>query len=239
MRHINLNRKDVRELRAPSARIEHGGFMSTEDVKTENSSQEAKTYSEEQFKGLLADKQAEVKKRQDAEKQIADLQAQVETLTTRPSRVNEETSEQDRPLTVGQFQKLMAEQNKINAENAFAQRQAESERKALTEMTAEKCGDGLDYVSVIAAGEANLTEGDKLAIKAAKDPATEKYRRCVMLTPELSEKAETVRMSKLLENIKLTGKVPAAGGSAETSVTPDDVSRMSEEELDRLAESIG
>lgn len=213
--------------------------MSSEEVKTENSSQEEKTYSEDQFKGLLADKQAEVRKRQDAEKQIADLAKQVETLTSRTSRANEETGEQDRPLTVGQFQKLMAEQNKLNAENAFAQRNAESERKALSELTAEKCGDGLDYASVIAAGEANLTEGDRLAIKAAKDPAAEKYRRCVMLTPELSEKSEAVRTSKLLENIKLTGKVPAAGGGTETSVTPDDVSQMSEEELDRLANSLG
>lgn len=213
--------------------------MSSEEVKTENSSQEEKTYSQEQFKGLLADKQAEVKKRQDAEKQIADLAKQVETLTTRTPRDNGETGEQDRPLTVGQFQKLMAEQNRLNAENAFAQRHTESERKALTELTAEKCGDGLDYASVITAGEANLTDGDKLAIKSAKDPAAEKYRRCVMLTPELSEKAETVRTSKLLENIKLTGKVPASGGGTETSVTPDDVSKMSEEQLDKLAQSIG
>ena len=213
--------------------------MSSEETKTENSSQEVKTYSQEQFKGLLSDKQAEVKKRQDAEKQIADLTKQVETLTTRSSRVNEENSEQDRPLTVGQFQKLMAEQNRINAENAFNQRHTESERKALAELTGDKCGEGLDYASVVAVGEANLTEGDKLAIKAAKDPAAEKYRRCVMLSGELSEKAEAVRTSKLLENIKLTGKVPAAGGGSETAVTPDDVSKMSEEELDKLAESIG
>ena len=213
--------------------------MSSEEVKTENSSQDAKTYSEEQFKGLLGDKQAEVKKRQDAEKQIADLTKQVETLTSRSSRANEETSEQDRPLTVGQFQKLMAEQNKVNAENAFAQRNAESERKALMDLTADKCGDGLDFASVVAVGEANLTEGDRLAIRSAKDPAAEKYRRCVMLTPELSEKAESVRTSKLLENIKLTGKVPASGAAAETAVTEADVSRMSEEELDKLAESIG
>ena len=133
----------------------------------------------------------------------------------------------------------MAEQNRISAENAFAQRQAESERKAMAELTADKCGDGLDYASVVAAGEANLTEGDKLAIKAAKDPANEKYRRCLMLSPELSEKAESIRTNRLLENIKLTGKVPAAGGGSETAVTPDDVSRMSEEELDKLAQSIG
>ena len=212
-----------------------------EEVKTENSSQEvtaeAKTYSDEQFKGLLADKQAEVKKRQDAEKQIADLQSKVETLTSRTSRANEETSEQDRPLTVGQFQKLMAEQNRTSEENSFRLRQAESEQAAMGELTAEKCGDGLDFASVVATGEANLTEGDKLAIKAAKDPAAEKYRRCVMLSPELSAKAETVRTNRLLENIKLTGKVPASGGS-ETAVTESDVGKMSEEELDRLAESI-
>jgi len=79
--------------------------MSSEEVKTENSSQEktteVKTYSDEQFKGLLADKQAEVKKRQEAEKQIADLQGQVETLTSRSSRANEETGEQGRPLLKG------------------------------------------------------------------------------------------------------------------------------------------
>ena len=207
----------------------------------EDSSQEkaeVKTYSDEQFKGLLSDKQAEVKKRQEAEKQIADLQGQVEQLTARPSRENEEISETDKPLTVGQFQKLMDEQAQTREENAYRRLQADSERKALTEMTAEACGEGLDFASVIAAGEANLTEGDQLAIKASKDPAAEKYRRCVMLTPELSAKAETVRTNRLLENIKLTGKVPAAGGS-EMTVTEADVGRMSEEELDRLAESIG
>jgi len=214
--------------------------MSEQEVKTESSSQEkteAKRYSDEQFKGLLADKQAEVKKRQDAEKQITDLQGQVETLSSRTSRANEETAEQDKPLTIGQFQKLMAQQNRTSEENAFRLRQAESEQAAMGELTAEKCGDGLDFVSVVAAGEANLTEGDKLAIKAAKDPANEKYRRCVMLSPELSAKAETVRTNRLLENIKLTGKVPASGG-IERGVTESDVSAMTEAELDKLAESI-
>jgi hypothetical protein len=59
-----------------------------------------------------------------------------------------------------------------------------------------------------------------------------------MLSSELSAKAETVRTNRLLENIKLTGKVPASGGS-ETAVTESDISAMSEAELDKLAESIG
>ena len=212
------------------------------EVKTENSSQEkteAKTYSDEQFKGLLADKQAEVKKRQDAEKQISDLQGQVETLTSRTSRANEETSEQDKPLTIGQFQKLMAEQTRTSEENSFRLRQAESEQAAMSELTAEKCGDGLDFASVIAGGESNLTEGDKLAIHSAENPATEKYRRCVLLTPELTAKQRAVETARLLENIKLTGRVPASGGGSEMAATESDVSAMSEAELDKLAESIG
>ena len=223
--------------------------MSNEETKTENSSQEETTYTAEQFKGLLADKQAEVKKRQEAEKQIADLQGKVETLTARTSREHEETSassfakatedRQDKPLTVGQFQKLMAEQNQVNAENAFLVRQAQSEKAAIAELTAAACGEGLDYASVIAVGESNLTEGDRLAIKAAENPATEKYRRCVMLTPELADKQRGIEQGRLLENIQLTGRVPATGAAAEVTATEADVSRMSEAELDKLAESIG
>ena len=208
---------------------------------TENSSQEhveVKTYSEDQFKGLLADKQAEVKKRQDAEKQIADLQQQLSTLNARTSRDNEGHSDDEKPLTMAQFKQLLAEQNKVNAENAFLVRQAQSEKAAIAELTATACGDGLDYASVVAAGEANLTEGDKLAIQQADNPATEKYRRCILLTPELSEKAEAVRTSRLLENIKLTGKVPASGAGGEVKTTPANVASMSEEELNRLAENL-
>ena len=211
------------------------------EVTTENSSQEMQTettYTAEQFKGLLADKQAEVKKRQEAEKQIAELAAQLSQRTAPPSREHEDTG-QDKPLTMGQFRQLMAEQNQVNAENAFLIRQAQSEKAAMAELTAEACGEGLDFASVVAVGETNLTEGDKLAIKAAENPAMEKYRRCILLTPELSQKCESVRTARLLENIKLTGRVPASGSGGEVKTTPSDVESMSEEELNRLAESIG
>jgi hypothetical protein len=189
-----------------------------EDVTTENSSQEVKqetkTYTAEQFSGLLADKQAEVKKRQDAEKQIAELQEQLSKMTARPSRENESTGHEDRPLTMGQFKQLMAEQGKVNAENAFLVRQAQSEKTAMAELNAAACGEGLDFASVVAVGETNLTEGDKLAIRQAENPAMEKYRRCILLTPELAQRQEAVRTSRLLENIKLTGRVPASGSEA-------------------------
>jgi hypothetical protein len=140
-------------------------------------------------------------------------------------------------MTVGEFKRLMTEQRKSDADAEFTVRQARSREAALSEYTAEKCGEGLDFESVIAAGEMSLTEGDRLAIRQAKDPAAEKYRRCVMLSPELSQKAEALRTSNLLEKIKLTGRVPATG-SAEVTATADDVSKMSEEELNKLAESL-
>jgi hypothetical protein len=101
-------------------------------------------------------------------------------------------------------------------------------------MTAETQGEGLDFDSVIAAGEANLSEGDKLAIRQSKNPAAEKYRRCVFNTDELSDKAEAVRTAKLLENIKLNGRVPGTGGNAQTA-NAKDISSMTEDELDKLA----
>ena len=193
---------------------------------------ETKTYSEEQFKGLLADKQAEVKKRQDAEKQIAELQGKLTE-----SKPAEEAGGDDRALTVSEFKQLMAEQRKADADSEFNLRQAASTQNAMSEFTADKCGDGLDFNSVVSAGESNLTEGDLLAIRKAKDPAAEKYRRCVMLTDELTGKAETYRTSQMLEKVKLTGKVPASG-SVGSDVSTSDISKMSQEELDSLAESL-
>jgi hypothetical protein len=198
---------------------------------------EVKTYSAEQFNGLLADKQTEVRKRQEAEKRALELDAQIAAMKSNPPK-QEPANDENRPLTVAEFRKLLDQQRQSDQQNAFAVRQAESERMALTEYTGEKCGDGLDFANVIAVGEKNLTEGDKLAIQQAKDPAAEKYRRCVMLTPELVQKQESVKTSRLLEQIKLTGKVPPTGGG-EVKATPTDVSRMSQEELDRLAESLG
>lgn len=223
--------------------------MSNEETKMENTVEQTHaetTYTAEQFKGLLADKQAEVRKRQDAEKQIADLQKQLTSLRNPTSGENEGTggssfakAAEDKPLTIAQFKELMAEQNKVHAENAFLVRQAQSEKTAMAELTPAACGDGLDFASVVAVGEANLTEGDRLAIKAADNPAMEKYRRCILLTPELAQKQESVRTARLLENIKLTGRVPASGSGAAVTATEADVSAMSEAELDKLAESIG
>ena len=195
---------------------------------------EAKTYSEEQFKGLLADKQAEVKKRQELEKQLGELKQSAEKKSP-TSGINEGAD--DKPLTVSQFKDMMAEERKANAEADFALREKQSTAKAKSELTAETCGEGLDFETVISEGEKSLTEGDLLAIKQSKEPAMEKYRRCVMLSPELAERQRAVSNAKLLEEIKLTGRVPANGASV-PNASAKQVSEMSDEELDKLAEQL-
>lgn len=197
---------------------------------------EEKTYTEEQFKGLLADKQAEVKKRQELEKQLSELK-QTADKEDPPSGKNEGKAEDDKPLTVSQFKTMMAEERRVNAEADFALREKQSTAKAKEKLTAETCGEGLDFETVIAEGEKSLTEGDLLAIKQAKEPAAEKYRRCIMLTAELTERQQAVSNAKLLEEIKLTGRVPASGASVPNASTKD-VSKMSDEELDKLAETL-
>ncbi|MCK4959619.1 MAG: hypothetical protein KAT00_09460, partial [Planctomycetes bacterium] len=93
--------------------------------------QEPKVYSEEQFKGLLADKQAEVKKRQDLERQVAELSAGKDRDDNpTPGDTGGNSSDNDRPLTIGEFKALMAEQRKSDAEAEFTLRDRQSREKA-------------------------------------------------------------------------------------------------------------
>jgi len=204
------------------------------EAAAEQKTDEAKTYSEEQFKGLLADKQSEVKKRQTIETELAELKAK--QTQTPPSGKIEGDSE-DAPMTVSQFKKMLAEERQTDSDARFNVLEKETISEVKAKMTAETQGEGLDYDSVIAGGEANLSEGDKLAIRQSKNPAAEKYRRCVFNTPELSDKAEAVRTAKLLENIKLNGRVPGTGGNAQTA-NAKDISSMTAEELDKLADEM-
>ena len=195
---------------------------------------EVKTYSEEQFKGLLADKQSETKKRQAIETELADLRSkQTQSLTVGSKAGDGE----DAPMTMSQFKKMLAEERQTDSDARFNVLEKETISEVKAKTTAETHGKGLDFDSVIAAGEANLSEGDKLAIRQSKNPASEKYRRCIFNTPELSELAETVRTAKLLENVKLKGRVPGVGGNASTAGAQD-ISNMSAEELDKLADEL-
>ena len=201
------------------------------EAAAEQKTDEAKTYSEEQFKGLLADKQSEVKKRQAIETELADLRSKQ---TQDPPTGKIEVESEDAPMTVSQFKKMLAEERQTDSDARFNALEKETISEVKQNLTAEAKGEGLDFDSVVAAGEANLSEGDKLAIRQSKNPALEKYRRCIFNTPDLNDKAEAFRTAKLLENIKLNGRVPGTGGNASTA-NAKDISSMSAEELDKLA----
>ena len=196
-----------------------------------------KTYSEEQFKGLLADKQTEVKRRQSIEQEFSAYKTANPVAS--PSGDEKEGNVDDAaPMTVGQFKQMLADDRKTDSDARFSVLERDSLSEVKQKYTADAQGEGLDFDSVIAEGEANLSEGDKLAIRQSKNPAYEKYRRCIFNTPALTEKAEAVRTSQLLEKVKLKGRVPGGGSVADGGAGGTDVSAMSEADLDKLASEL-
>jgi hypothetical protein len=156
---------------------------------------EVKTYSEDQFKGLLADKQSEVKKRQGIETELAELKAKQ---TQTPPAGSEAGDSEDAPMTVSQFKKMLAEERQTDSDARFNALEKETISEVKTKMTAETQGEGLDFDSVIAAGEANLSEGDKLAIRQSTTPAADKYGLFIFNTDELWDNADAVGTATLL-----------------------------------------
>src|SRR6056297_4038496 len=89
-----------------------------ENGNAENNQSTPKTYSEAEFKGLLADKQSEVRKRQELEQQIAGLKADRAEGFGKPDagaseqRTDSGIADSDKPLTVTEFKKLLADERK-------------------------------------------------------------------------------------------------------------------------------
>jgi len=180
------------------------------------------------FQGLLADKQTETGRRQALEEEIARLREQiVERDSITNTDKGEESLEDDDLLTVSQFNKLLEEREQKAQERArklkeaeVNQRFLESEQKAKEELTADKMGAGLDFSSVLEAGKANLTEGDRLNIQSSANPAREAYDACIRRTPSLQKLQKTAQNSSFLAELNKGGGSPRGGGGA--AVRPGD-----------------
>lgn len=171
-----------------------------------------------QFQGVLEDARRERQRRQELEQKLEELRAES------PKKVDEATGgeggddDDDRLLTRAEMKAMLAEYDQRLAQQRQVQemqsRLVSSEAAAVKELTAEACGDGLDFTSVLTAGKANLTEADKVAIALAENPAKEAYRRCILLTPELQERQVDRMVAKRLaaalekEKAKSPGKAP-------------------------------
>ena len=108
------------------------------EAAAEQKTDEVKTYSEEQFKGLLADKQSEVKKRQSIETELAELKAgQVQSPAARETADDGE----DAPMTVSQFRKMLAEERQTDSDARFALLEKETISEVKQNLTAEAKGE--------------------------------------------------------------------------------------------------
>ena len=132
-------------------------------------------------------------KNRQKEQEIASLQERLQQ--TQPSGERDavaETLDDDDFVTVAELnrreavrqQQAQAESQKQEAQS-FAVRATQTETEAKAALTAEKCGEGLDYDSVTSLGKANLSPGDLMEVRRSANPAKEFYRRCLVNTPTL------------------------------------------------------
>ena len=205
--------------------------------------------------GLIHDVQDERGRRQMAEQKLAEAERRILELqgggvTTIPAPAaaaptNDDDFELDKLpddeiLTVGQARKAFAAMSK-------RQQAIDAERATAAELTGDKTGEGLDYVSVTAAGEKNLTAVDRQYIVAqGVNAAKEMYRLCILRTPALSARAEERRTatlrSSILEELQKTTNTPGqpkpAAPAPATRTAPPITHRAALSYGEQLAESL-
>ena len=160
------------------------------------------------FRGLMADKQTETGRRQTLEEENARLRE--EMTAAQKAETNDDTNmaDGDDLLTVSQLNKLLDDREKkaqVTAQKAkeaeVSRKFVESEQKAKDELTADKVGAGLDFSSVLEAGKANLTDGDRLNIQSVPNPAKEAYDACIRRTPSLQKLQKTAQNSSFIAEL--------------------------------------
>ena len=163
------------------------------------------------FKGMVANKNDKIDR---LRRENEALQVQLaQALGTRSTSLDEKRDDDfdmddDDLLTVAQFKKLQTANEKKRQEQQERERQAQidakyqqAEAKAKRELTIEKCGDGLDYVTVLEEGKSFLTKGDLLNIQNADDPAREAYDACLRRNATLYDRAEAQRNQTLVSKL--------------------------------------
>jgi len=110
------------------------------------------------------------------------------------------------------------QQEQENRQTAFAT----SRQKALQDFTEEKQGKGLDLLTVLQIGEANLTEGDKLDIYNAGENAFQvSYERCIQRTTELQQRRVAAKAAKKEVEDKIKDKDNKEKGSESKTETKE------------------
>lgn len=212
-----------------------------------------------EFKGLLADKTSETRRRQALEEDNSALQTQLNEANSRLAATSQpegepgdDTDPDDFP-TFKDLDKVLDAREKRN--QAAKQKESRldedrrfvaSEQQAKTELTVKSQGEGLDFDSVIADGFRAMVKTNPAymqVVMGSPNPAREAYE-IGLRHPDVAARLETVRNAKLLEQInKNPTRVPGGGGSSEDSgPAGDNISallQLPESELLKLVEDGG
>lgn len=211
-------------------------------------------YTPEEWKGLMGDKQNEVRSRQQlqADKAVGDRTIAEQRLRIKELENTTSKKEEGHPediMTRAEFNKSIAARDKAledkytqnetrKSQESLNKRLLASENKAKDLHTEEKEGKGLDYDSVIAGTNRQIQEnpGYREVIQNAKDPGEKAY--------QIGLQDETI--AKRLETYKKTlpppGIIPKEGMKGikvpGSYYTPQMVKKMSDEEIDLHYEDI-
>jgi len=213
---------------------------------------------EKQVKGLLADLQKERERRHLAEEDLTSLKSRIEELESLIAELGQSSTEPD--ISEDEFtgslpevktlvektveeksQALLSEIQSLRAQ-ILSEKLAMSEEKAREKYSPEKVGEDLSYDKVLSAFEelAKSNPGYKQAVLAARDPAEEAYRLGLThpkLRELLQKQAAGDVISKMTSPKPRTGVGSSKGGGGVSmgNASIDDLLKLSDEELDKLA----
>ncbi|MEA3313032.1 MAG: hypothetical protein U9Q18_01505 [Caldisericota bacterium] len=205
-------------------------------------------YTPEEWKGLLGDKQNEVRTRQQKE---ADLAASNRTITEQRLRIKELESSTAKVkagnpediMTRADFEKEMNARDKKledkytanetkKSQESLNKRLLASEEKARSVHTEEKEGKGLDFESVMAGTNRQIQEnpGYKKVIQEAKNPGEKAY------SIGLQDSVIAKRLETYKKTLPPSGVTPKEGMKGKkvpgSYYTPQMVQKMSDAEID-------
>lgn len=198
---------------------------------------EPKTYSEEQFGGLLRDKQVAESNRQAAQADAAAAKEANEQLhrelveAQRPQET--ELSEEDalEPITRGELvrsnkalveniTKVFSEQRKTDRAETLQQQRAQDVVNLKKTHTVKNMGQGLDARSVVDEGALYLRTNHPALFKAAMESpnaASELYKLSIAFVPEITKRAATKNNSVLATKLDESGETPPSGSAPAAS----------------------
>jgi hypothetical protein len=200
-----------------------------------------KTYSQEQFSGLLNAKQEETAARQNAQAEAATLRENNEQLQRQLEEANKpketELSEEEagEMVTMGElhnFGKKLADnltsaiktQQDADKEATLKQKRSQNAQDLAKTHTVKAMGEGLDAQTVINEGVGYLQANHPTLYRAAlasPNCASELYKLCTTFVPEIIKRAAAKKNAILANKLDQSGNPSLPSGSAPTSEGTD------------------